>query len=77
MHGALLDANLLAEVYLAMTGGQTSMQLQEDREDSNTQNLETAQYFKNDFIEAVISNTDIETDANYFSDHSPSQQDRN
>lgn len=27
MHGALLDAQLLAEVYLAMTGGQTSMTL--------------------------------------------------
>ena len=77
LHGALLDANLLAEVYLAMTGGQTSMLLQEDREDSNIQNLETAQYFKNDFIEAVISNKDIENDANYFSHHSPSQQDWN
>ena len=77
LHGALLDANLLAEVYLAMTGGQTSMLLQEDREDSNIQNLETAQYFKNDFIEAVISNKDIENDANYFSYHSPSQQDWN
>ncbi|MEC8561480.1 MAG: DNA polymerase III subunit epsilon [Pseudomonadota bacterium] len=76
VHGALLDANLLAEVYLAMTGGQTSMQLQENREDSNIQNLEKAQYFKNDFIEAAVSNTDIETDANYFSDHSSSQQDR-
>ena len=73
VHGALLDANLLAEVYLAMTGGQTSMQLQENREDSNIQNLEKAQYFKNDFIEAAVSNTDIETDANYFSDHSSSQ----
>ena len=75
VHGALLDANLLAEVYLAMTGGQTSMQLQENREDSNIQNLEKAQYFKNDFIEAAVSNTDIENDANYFSDHSSSQQD--
>ena len=73
VHGALLDANLLAEVYLAMTGGQTSMQLQENREDSNIQNLEKAQYFENDFIEAAVSNTDIETDANYFSDHSSSQ----
>ena len=73
VHGALLDADLLAEVYLAMTGGQTSMQLQENREDSNIQNLEKAQYFKNDFIEAAVSNTDIETDANYFSDHSSSQ----
>jgi DNA polymerase-3 subunit epsilon len=26
LHGALLDAEILAEVYLAMTGGQTSLQ---------------------------------------------------
>lgn len=28
MHGALLDARLLAEVYLAMTGGQSALQLE-------------------------------------------------
>ncbi len=28
LHGALLDAELLAEVYLAMTGGQTSLELE-------------------------------------------------
>ncbi|MNE78202.1 DNA polymerase III subunit epsilon [compost metagenome] len=27
MHGALLDSELLADVYLAMTGGQTSLSL--------------------------------------------------
>ena len=31
LHGALLDAEILADVYLAMTGGQTSM-LEEDHE---------------------------------------------
>lgn len=31
-HGALLDAEILAEVYLAMTGGQSSMNLGEERE---------------------------------------------
>ncbi len=30
LHGALLDAQLLAEVYLAMTGGQTDMRLDEE-----------------------------------------------
>jgi len=38
-HGALLDANLLAEVYLAMTGGQESFTLEMDsekKEDSTT-----------------------------------------
>jgi DNA polymerase-3 subunit epsilon len=27
LHGALLDAEILADVYLAMTGGQTTLQL--------------------------------------------------
>jgi DNA polymerase-3 subunit epsilon len=30
LHGALLDAEILADVYLAMTGGQTTFQLSED-----------------------------------------------
>jgi DNA polymerase-3 subunit epsilon len=30
LHGALLDAEILADVYLAMTGGQTALQLSED-----------------------------------------------
>jgi DNA polymerase-3 subunit epsilon len=33
LHGALLDAEILADVYLAMTGGQTTFQLSEN--DSN------------------------------------------
>lgn len=32
LHGALLDAEILAEVYLAMTGGQVSLCLGEDRD---------------------------------------------
>jgi len=31
LHGALLDAQLLADVYLAMTGGQTDMHLESER----------------------------------------------
>jgi len=30
LHGALLDAEILADVYLAMTGGQTTFQLSDD-----------------------------------------------
>lgn len=30
LHGALLDANLLAEAYLAMTGGQTSLRFEKE-----------------------------------------------
>ena len=34
LHGALLDAEILADVYLAMTGGQTALQLTESQVDS-------------------------------------------
>ena len=34
LHGALLDAEILADVYLAMTGGQTALQLSESTGDS-------------------------------------------
>jgi DNA polymerase-3 subunit epsilon len=34
LHGALLDSEILADVYLLMTGGQTSMSLGSDAEDS-------------------------------------------
>ena len=34
LHGALLDAEILADVYLAMTGGQTALQLSESGGDS-------------------------------------------
>lgn len=32
LHGALLDAEILADVYLTMTGGQTALQLGEERD---------------------------------------------
>lgn len=35
LHGALLDAELLAEVYLAMTGGQTSLLIETDLDQVN------------------------------------------
>ncbi|SDN12342.1 DNA polymerase III subunit epsilon [Vreelandella arcis] len=39
LHGALLDAEILAEVYLAMTGGQTALTL--DAEANQSQNSDT------------------------------------
>lgn len=36
LHGALLDAEILADVYLAMTGGQTALALQGDDSDSQS-----------------------------------------
>jgi len=35
LHGALLDSEILADVYLAMTGGQTALLLDMDGEDGN------------------------------------------
>jgi len=35
VHGALIDSELLANVYLAMTGGQTALLLDEDTSDGN------------------------------------------
>lgn len=37
LHGALLDAEILADVYLAMTGGQTALQLSETGSDNDGQ----------------------------------------
>lgn len=36
LHGALLDAEILADVYLLMTGGQTNLMLGAESEDSNS-----------------------------------------
>lgn len=36
-HGALLDSEILAEVYLAMTGGQVSLAIEEDSQSTNGQ----------------------------------------
>ena len=37
LHGALLDAEILADVYLAMTGGQTTLTLDESGSQQNSQ----------------------------------------
>jgi DNA polymerase-3 subunit epsilon len=37
LHGALLDSEILADVYLLMTGGQTALMLDEEDEDSTEQ----------------------------------------
>ena len=37
LHGALLDAEILADVYLAMTGGQTKLNLNQNKDDGSEQ----------------------------------------
>lgn len=41
LHGALLDAEILAEVYLAMTGGQTTLSFSADDNNSSSQQSNT------------------------------------
>ncbi|CAG9411868.1 MULTISPECIES: DNA polymerase III subunit epsilon [Providencia] len=43
LHGALLDAEILSDVYLAMTGGQTSLAFSMESESSNTEQANTIQ----------------------------------
>lgn len=52
LHGALLDAQILAEVYLAMTGGQVSLGLKADKKTS--QNKGKAQQMKQRSYELTI-----------------------
>lgn len=43
LHGALLDAEILAEVYLAMTGGQTSMAFQMEGDTQQSDSVQEVQ----------------------------------
>jgi len=54
LHGALLDAELLAEVYLAMTGGQAALSLDDDVEQQGGRNG-TAERFDFSDLELVVS----------------------
>ena len=44
LHGALLDAEILADVYLAMTGGQTALQLSDSGNDNDGHAASRADY---------------------------------
>ena len=62
LHGALLDAGILAEVYLAMTGGQTNLALEGTAEQATLQ--ATASPVDREGLELVVFKaTDEELDA--------------
>ena len=42
MHGALLDSEILADVYLMMTGGQVKMNIDQEVRDLDDQHLESS-----------------------------------
>jgi len=54
VHGALIDAELLARVYLAMTGGQTALSLDEDGADVAQMAGETAKRSRQSDLELKI-----------------------
>jgi DNA polymerase-3 subunit epsilon len=60
LHGALLDAEILADVYLLMTGGQTSLQL--GTEETNVRKIEIATN-KLDFDRAPLLVSNVEEEA--------------
>ena len=68
-HGALLDAQILAQVYLAMTGGQFSLFQEVTNTESNQSDPSLIKRVKEnrDKIKVIYANKDeIETHKNYF-----------
>jgi len=64
-HGALLDANLLANVYLKMTRGQTTLSMGEKEEHTNLIEIEQ-EITGRDQIIIKADNDEIEAHNNYF-----------
>ncbi len=58
LHGALLDAEILADVYLAMTGGQTSLSLDDASQESGAS--ETIRRLNSDRPPLIIQRADNE-----------------
>lgn len=54
VHGALIDSELLAKVYLAMTGGQTAMSLDADADDLARVFEESANQIRDDDLHLVV-----------------------
>lgn len=54
-HGALLDSEILADVYLYMTGGQTSLSLASGNEEASADGIEVVKKLKRDANLKIIS----------------------
>jgi len=65
LHGALLDAQILLDVYLAMTGGQTDLLLHDDQPGSSQNSAEVRKLDPNRPRLSVIEPTSEELDAHY------------
>jgi DNA polymerase-3 subunit epsilon len=63
LHGALLDAQILAEVYLAMTGGQVSLSLDAETDGASGQDVATGPTLDRTGLDlVVIAASDAELD---------------
>ena len=58
LHGALLDAEILAEVYLLMTGGQRGLELSGDTEVDSGKLIETIRPICTDTVKIIMADTD-------------------
>lgn len=63
LHGALLDAEILADVYLLLTGGQTALSLDADSDDNGGSSRGMRRLSSNRSPLAVIRPTDAESQA--------------
>lgn len=54
LHGALLDARILAEVYLAMTGGQVSLSLDAEQQTDQSAETEVATAIDRDGLQLLV-----------------------
>jgi DNA polymerase-3 subunit epsilon len=63
LHGALLDARILAEVYLAMTGGQTSLRLDAEATGRDEAGAPAAMLDRAGIDLVVVAASDAELDA--------------
>jgi DNA polymerase-3 subunit epsilon len=63
VHGALIDAELLARVYLAMTGGQTALVLDAEVESDGTVSAEQTSHVTRDDLNLVVITASAEENA--------------
>ena len=58
LHGALLDAQILADVYLAMTGGQTALRLSAEIGQSGNNSVSNTENIKRPELKVIYANYD-------------------
>ena len=64
-HGALLDANILADVYMMLTGGQSKFEFSSNSVTSSDQNINSNNYISKDGLRLKL----VEADANDLDAH--------